>query len=77
MAWEHSMAETLKEIAEYQSDHDLLIVLNERVATLILAVNAKNGDHEERIRWLEKRGWFMSGGLLVVTTLIGWAIHLS
>lgn len=70
------MAETLKDLAEYQSDHDLLIVLNERVSALITAVSAKNNDHEERIRWLEKRGWFMSGGVMAITTLIGWLLKL-
>lgn len=68
------MAETFKDIAEYQTDHDLLIVLNERVSTLIVAVGNKNDDHEIRIRWLEKRGWLMSGAVLALATLIGWAI---
>lgn len=47
------MTETLKDIAEYQSDHDLLVVLNERVAKLTLAVEKKADDHEGRLRELE------------------------
>ncbi len=68
------MSETQRDIAEYQSDHDLLIVLNERAYTLIQTVKGKNDDHEERIRWLEKRGWMLAGGAVAVATLIGWAL---
>lgn len=65
-----------RDVAEYPSDHDLLIVLNERVGNLITAVEKKNGDHEERIRWLEKRGWFMSGGVITISTAIGWLLQI-
>lgn len=47
------MAENPKELAEYQSDHDLLVVLNERVLILTKAVEKKSDDHEIRIRTLE------------------------
>jgi hypothetical protein len=47
------MPDNPRELAEYQSDHDLLVVLNERVATLTIAVERKNDDHEARIRDLE------------------------
>lgn len=45
--------ETSSPLAEYQTDHDLLVVLNERVGALTVAVDRKNNDHEERIRTLE------------------------
>lgn len=49
------MTETLPELAQYQTDHDLLVVLNERVGALTDAVKEKNTDHETRIRGLESR----------------------
>lgn len=55
------MAENPPEIAAYQNDHDLLVVLNERVGALTSAVTVKNNDHEQRIRDLEKLVWRMGG----------------
>lgn len=48
------MADNPKEIAEYQTDHDLLVKLNVQVDTLTRAVEKKNDDHEARIRSLER-----------------------
>lgn len=47
------MATTQSDLAEYQTDHDLLVVLNERVFALTTAVEKKNNDHETRLRLLE------------------------
>jgi hypothetical protein len=54
------MAETQSDLAQYQTDHDLLVTLNERVKNLIehvTSVVSSNdrlaGDHEGRIRMLE------------------------
>lgn len=56
------MAETLPELAHYQSDHDLLIGLTKDVAHLSTtvsqlndAVSKKNDDHEARLRLLEQK----------------------
>jgi hypothetical protein len=49
------MAETQQDVAQYQSDHDLLVKLNERVDGLTRAVEKKNDDHETRIRDLESK----------------------
>lgn len=55
------MAETQSDLAQYQTDHDLLVTLNERVKNLIdhvtSVVNANDrlaGDHENRIREIER-----------------------
>jgi hypothetical protein len=45
--------ETERSLAEYQTDHDLLVALNVRVEGLTKAVDKKNDDHEARIRELE------------------------
>jgi len=47
------MAETQTDLAKYQTDHDLLVTLNEQVKQLTIAVTKKNDDHEARIRVLE------------------------
>jgi hypothetical protein len=47
------MAENPTDLSQHQSDHDLLVILNERVGTLTLAVEKKNDDREGRIRLLE------------------------
>ena len=44
------MAETQTDLAKYQTDHDLLVTLNEQVKQLTIAVTKKNDDHEARIR---------------------------
>jgi hypothetical protein len=55
------MAETLPDLANYQSDHDLIVGLvkdvghlSGDVGKLTEAVNKKNDDHEGRIRMLER-----------------------
>lgn len=53
------------ELKQYQSDHDLLILLNERVGKLTEGLNTKTGDHEIRMRTLERQQWILSGGLLI------------
>lgn len=59
------MSETQTDLAHYQSDHDLLILLNERVSSLTEAVSSKTGDHEARIRALEQRQWIIAGAVLL------------
>lgn len=59
------MAETQQDLAHYQSDHDLLILLNERVTALTEAVSSKTGDHEARIRSLEQKQWIIAGAVLL------------
>jgi hypothetical protein len=51
------MAETQRDIAEYQSDHDLLTRIDERTLNLVqtvekltAAISNKTDDHEARIR---------------------------
>jgi hypothetical protein len=50
-----------RDLAEYQTDHDLLVTLNERmrnfgtdIKTLTEAAQTKNEDHEKRLRVLEQ-----------------------
>lgn len=50
-----------RELTEFQTDHDLLVTLNERMSNvskdigkLTEAAQVKNEDHEKRIRELER-----------------------
>ena len=63
-------------VAIYQSDHDLLILLNEKVAALTEAVSQKTGDHETRIRWLESRGWMLTGAAIALSVAINYVLAL-
>jgi hypothetical protein len=76
-------ADNPREIAEYQSDHDVLIELrtetrgvrtdiqklSDGTATRIL-------DHEIRLRALERRVWIASGGATVVGIIGGWLVSI-
>jgi hypothetical protein len=55
------MAE-LRDLSEFQTDHDLLVTLNERMSNvskdigkLTEAAQVKNEDHEKRLRELETK----------------------
>jgi hypothetical protein len=69
------MAETQNDLAQYQTDHDLLILLNERVRALTEAVTNKNADFEARIRILEQHRWLFAGGAIVIATLLPYIIR--
>lgn len=60
------MAENPSDLAHYQSDHDLLVVLNERVSALTTAVESKSLDHEARIRAIEAKLWIFAGAAAAV-----------
>lgn len=69
------MTDTQADIAQYQSDHDLLILLNERVRALTDAVTSKSTDFEARIRILEQQRWIFAGGAIVVATILPYIIN--
>ena len=46
---------------ETQTDHDLLIRLDEKVGTLIQKVDGLTDDHEKRIKALENWRWYAAG----------------
>lgn len=76
-----NMASTYTPVAEYQNDHDLLVELKTEFRGMRADIkalgdtNAKiSDDHEQRIRWLERRGWLMAGAVVAISTLIGWAL---
>ena len=60
-----------QDLVEYQTDHDLLILLNERVGNLTKAVGEKTGDHETRIRYLEMKVWLFTGAASILGTIGG------
>jgi len=70
------MSETQAELAKYSTDHDLLVVLNERVGSLKLAVENRAMDHEGRIRAIEARQWVFAGGATAISTLAGYLISI-
>lgn len=51
------------------TDHDLLIRLDEKVDALHKKVDTLTNDHEKRIRSLEKQRWMIIGGATAVSTL--------
>lgn len=70
------MTDLLDPVAVYQTDHDLLILLNEKVSGLTAAVKEKTSDHEIRIRWLESRGWMLAGAAVAVSVMINYTLEI-
>jgi len=54
-----------------QSDHDLLIRIDEKLSLLILDTN----DHEKRIRAIETTRWMIMGGASVLSVLANYVIN--
>jgi hypothetical protein len=77
------MAETTPELAQYQSDHDILIELRTEMRLLRETVKASfDGtgsllkDHEERLRAIEKEANRWLGRQSIVGAMIGCAFAL-
>lgn len=77
------MAENPRDIAEYQSDHDLLIELRTEMRGLrgdIKGLKSDHADalsdHETRLRALERRVWIASGGASIIGIIGAWVISL-
>lgn len=73
---------TTPDLAQYQSDHDVLVELRTEMRLLRGDIrDMKDGntislsDHEMRLRTLESRIWMISGGVLVLSTAIGYALQ--
>lgn len=71
------MSENPRDLAEYQSDHDLLILLNERVGKLTEALEKKTGDHETRIRVLESNTNQWLGKQSLIGGAIGTGVSIA
>jgi hypothetical protein len=65
------MADTTPELARYQSDHDLLVRIDERMNGMHDKVTKLTDDHEERLRILEKEANRFIGRQSMVGALIG------
>ena len=77
------MAETQPDIAQYQSDHDVLIELRTEmrgmrgdIKDLKDATADKTTDHEMRLRTLESQRWMIAGGVTVISAIIGYALQI-
>jgi hypothetical protein len=80
------MAETTLELAQYQTDHDILIelrtemrLLRETIKESSNGVNGKIDDHEKRLRFIERWMWLAIGALALlqfVITVISTAFRL-
>jgi hypothetical protein len=86
------MANEPRELVEYKTDHDLLIELRTefkgmrddirdikdtaKAAAENFATKDVTDDHEDRIRWLENRGWMLTGAVLLASTVISYAIAI-
>lgn len=74
---------TTSDLAQYQSDHDVLIELRTEMRLLRGDIKEMKDastisvtDHEQRIRNLEKNLWRFSGGVLVLSTLVGYLVQI-
>jgi hypothetical protein len=72
-------AENPRALAEYQSDHDVLIELRTEMRGMRSDIkDLRNGtseritDHELRLRALERRVWIASGAATVAGIIGGW-----
>jgi hypothetical protein len=65
------MSETNTDLAQYQSDHDLLVRIDERTTTLHTKVDKLTDDHETRIRTLEKEANRWIGKQSIIGGMIG------
>jgi hypothetical protein len=69
------MNEEPKEIVHYQSDHDILIRLDERTRNMDKKVDQLTNDHESRLRSLERARWIVGGAASVVGIIGGYVIQ--
>jgi hypothetical protein len=76
-------SENPRELAEYQSDHDLLIELRTEMRGMRGDIkDLRNGtsdrlaDHEMRLRALERRVWIASGAATVAGIIGGWLVSI-
>ena len=65
------IAETTAELAQYQSDHDLLVRIDERMNGMHEKITTLTDDHEARIRELERAANRFIGRQSMVGALIG------
>jgi hypothetical protein len=80
------MAETISELAQYQSDHDILIEMSTEVRLLRQSIDkAADGtketltDHERRLRFIERWMWLAIGAVALaefVITIISTAFRV-
>jgi hypothetical protein len=73
------MVDTTPELAQYQSDHDLLIELRtefrgmrEDIKGLKDSNDTISDDHEQRIRALERQQWTIGGAASAVGIIAGY-----
>jgi hypothetical protein len=70
------------QIAVYQSDHDLLVRLDEKYGAIANDLRElkdtnkiKADDHETRIRSLERQRWIMIGGATAISIVASYLIQ--
>lgn len=69
------MSETQRDVAEYQSDHDLLIRLDEKMNGLLEKITPLAADHETRLRALERWRWIIVGIAVAASTLLSYLLQ--
>ncbi len=60
-----------------QSDHDLLIRVDQKVDTLHEKISLLTDDHEKRIRMVERNQWRWSGASGVIGAALSFAANLA
>jgi hypothetical protein len=70
------MAETQRELAEYQTDHDLLIRVDQKVSDLIVRLDKNDEDFVTRAEFWPVKTLVYGCTGLILTTVIGALIYL-
>ena len=64
--------ENSQHLKQSNSDHDLLIRIDEKLNLLIM----DSSDHEKRIRAIETTRWMLMGGASVIAVVVNYLVRL-
>jgi len=67
--------ENQEHLKQTQTDHDLLVRIDEKLKILIETQERNHGDHEARIRTLETQRWMVAGATAAIAVFINYLIR--
>jgi len=68
--------ENQEHIKQSQTDHDLLVRIDEKLKILIETQSSNHGDHETRIRAIETQRWLIAGATATMAVIANYAIRI-